>query len=234
MGHKVHPLSFRLGYNKTWSSLWYAKKQDFAKYLHEDRQIRQYIQKHFAQAAISRVGIERSSGRIRISLSTARPGIVIGRRGQDIDRLRDELHTMTQKEVLIDIKEIKQPALDAQLVAENIATQLERRVSFRRAMKKAVQTTMQAGALGVKVRSAGRLGGGEMSRVEGYKEGKIPLQTIRADISYGFKEARTTYGKIGVKAWIYVGDLIPEKGPSPRGKSQTEGKEFLGASAEKG
>ena len=230
MGHKVNPLSFRLGYNKTWGSLWYAKKQEFAKYLHEDRKIRQYIQKGFVQAAISRVVIERSSGRVRISLYTARPGIIIGRRGQDIDRLRDELHAMTQKEVLIDIKEVKHPALDAQLVAENIAMQLERRISFRRAMKKAVQTTMQAGALGVKVRSAGRLGGAEMSRVEGYKEGKIPLQTIRADISYGFREARTTYGKIGVKAWIYTGDLIPEKRLSPK-KSPGEGKEFSGAAS---
>lgn len=222
MGHKVNPLSFRLGYNKTWSSLWYAKKQDFANYLHEDLQIRKYIFKNFPQAAISRVGIERSSGRVRISLYTARPGIIIGRRGQDIDRLRDELHTLTQKEVLIDIKEIKRPSLDAQLVAENIATQLERRISFRRAMKKSVQTTMQAGALGVKVRSAGRLGGAEMSRVEGYKEGKIPLQTLRADISYGFREARTTYGKIGVKVWIYTGDAIPEK------------RRPLGAASEKG
>ena len=225
MGHKVNPLSFRLGYIKTWSSLWYAKKQDFPKYLHEDLQIRQYVQKNFAQAAISKVVISRSSGRVRITLYSARPGIIIGRRGQDIDRLRDELHAMTQKEVLIDIKEIKQPMLDAQLVADNIVVQLERRVSFRRAMKKAVQTTMQAGAKGVKVRAAGRLGGAEMSRVEGYKDGKIPLQTLRADISYGFKEARTTYGKLGVKVWIYTGDIVPEKRVVPTRVAQAEEKE---------
>jgi len=242
MGHKVNPLSFRLGYNKTWSSLWYAKKQDFTKYLHEDLKIRKYIQKNFSQAAISKVTIGRSSGRVRIALYTARPGIIIGRRGQDIDRLRDELHSLTQKEVLIDIKEVKQPTLDAQLVAENIATQLERRVSFRRAMKKAVQISMQSGALGIKVRSAGRLGGAEMSRVEGYKEGKIPLQTLRADISYGFKEAHTTFGRIGVKVWIYTGDIIPEKRlrsssekvAASRGTPAPEGKEpKKGVTAEK-
>ena len=225
MGHKIHPLSFRLGYIKTWSSLWYAKKQEFANYLHEDIKIRKYILKSFGQAAISKVTIARSSGRVRVALYTARPGIIIGRRGQDIDRLREELHAMTQKEVLIDIKEIKQPMLDAQLVADNIVVQLERRVSFRRAMKKAVQTTMQAGAKGVKVRAAGRLGGAEMSMVEGYKDGKIPLQTLRADISYGFKEARTTYGKLGVKVWIYTGDIVPEKRAVPMRIAQAEEKE---------
>lgn len=225
MGHKVNPISFRLGYIKTWSSLWYAKKQEFANYLHEDIKIRKYILKNFAQAAVSKVVIGRSSGRVRVALYTARPGIIIGRRGQDIDRLREELHSMTQKEVLIDIKEVKQPMLDAQLVAENIVTQLERRVSFRRAMKKAVQTTMQAGAQGIKVKSAGRLGGGEMSRTEGYKDGKIPLQTLRADIGYGFKEALTTYGKIGVKVWIYTGDIVPKKRSPLSGQLQEEGKE---------
>jgi len=206
MGHKTHPLSFRLGYTKGWSSLWYAKKQDFPKYLHEDLLLRKTILKNFAQAAISKVVIERSSGRVRIILYTARPGVIIGRRGADIDRLRDEMHGLTQKEVLVDIKEIKHPTLDAQLVAENIALQLERRISFRRAMKKAVQTTRQAGGQGVKVRCSGRLGGAEMSRTEGYKEGKIPLQTLKADIDYGFTEAKTTYGRIGVKVWIYKGD----------------------------
>ena len=168
--------------------------------------LRQTIMKNFTQAAISKVVIERSSGKVRIIIHTARPGVIIGRRGADIDRLRDDIHTLTQKEVIIDIKEIKNPSIDAQLVAENIALQLERRISFRRAMKKSVQTAMQSGAQGIKVRCSGRLGGAEMSRVEGYKEGKIPLQTIRADIDYGFTEAKTTFGRIGVKTWIYKGD----------------------------
>ena len=206
MGHKTHPLSMRLGYTKDWNSLWYAKKQDFSKYLHEDLLIRKTIKESFKQAAISRVVIERSSGRVRIVLHTARPGIIIGRRGADIDRLRDGIQSLTQKEITIDVKEVKNPAINGQLVSENIAIQLERRISFRRAMKKAVQLAMQSGAQGIKVRCSGRLGGAEMCRTEGYKEGKIPLQTLRADIDYGFTEAKTVYGQIGVKAWVYKGD----------------------------
>ena len=206
MGHKTHPLSMRLGYTKDWISLWYAKKQDFSKYLHEDLLIRKTIKKSFNQAAISKVVIERSSGRVRIVLHTARPGIIIGRRGADIDRLRDEIQTLTQKEISIDVKEVKNPGIDAQLVSENVAIQLERRISFRRAMKKAVQMAMQSGAQGIKVRCSGRLGGAEMCRTEAYKEGKIPLQTFKADLDYGFTEAKTVYGQIGVKVWVYKGD----------------------------
>ncbi len=227
MGHKTQPLSLRLGWTKSWSSLWYAGKHDYAKYLHEDFLIRETIKKNFKQAAVSRVVIERSSGQVRIILHTARPGMIIGRRGQDIDRLRDEIQGLTQKEISIDVKEVKNPAIDAQLVSENIAIQLERRISFRRAMKKGVQLALQSGALGIKVRCSGRLGGAEMSRTEGYKEGKIPLQTFKADIEYGFTEAHTIYGKIGVKVWIYKGEsplpgekekesVTPEKGKVPK------------------
>ncbi len=206
MGHKTHPLSLRLGFTKDWNSLWYAKKQDFAKYLHEDLLIRKTIRKNFKQAAISKVVIERSSGRVRIILHTARPGIIIGRRGADIERLNEEIRTLTQKEIVIDVKEVKNPAIDGQLVSENIAIQLERRISFRRAMKKAVQMAMQSGAQGIKVRCSGRLGGAEMCRTEGYREGKVPLQTLKADIDYGFTEAETAFGQIGVKVWVYKGD----------------------------
>ena len=212
MGHKTHPLSMRLGYTKDWNSLWYAKKQDFSKYLHEDLLIRKTIRETFKQAAISKVVIERSSGRVRIVLHTARPGIIIGRRGADIDRLRDEIQSLTQKEISIDVKEVKNPAIDGQLVSENVAIQLERRISIRRAMKKAVQLAMQSGAQGIKVRCSGRLGGAEMCRTEGYKEGKIPLQTLKADIDYGFTEAKTVYGQLGVKVWVYKGDApLPGK-----------------------
>lgn len=202
----------RLGWTKDWNSLWYAKKEDFAKYLHEDLLIRKTIRGSFKQAAISKVVIERSSGRVRIILHTARPGIIIGRRGADIDRLRDEIQSLTQKEISIDVKEVKKPTMDAQLISENVAIQLERRISFRRAMKKAVQMAMQSGALGIKIRCSGRLGGAEMCRSEGYKEGKIPLQTLRGDIEYGFTEAVTVYGQIGVKVWVYKGDApLPGK-----------------------
>ena len=212
MGHKTHPLSLRLGWTKDWNSLWYAKKQDFSKYLHEDLLIRKTIRETFKQAAISRVVIERSSGKVRVVLHTARPGIIIGRRGADIDRLRDEIQRLTQKEISVDVKEVKNPSIDAQLISENVAIQLERRISFRRAMKKAVQIAMQSGAQGIKIRCSGRLGGAEMCRTEGYKEGKVPLQTLKADVNYGFTEAKTVYGQIGVKVWIYKGDAqIPKK-----------------------
>lgn len=211
MGHKTHPLSLRLGWTKDWHSLWYANKQNFSKYLHEDLLIRETIQKSFNHAAISKVVIERSSGRVRIILHTARPGIVIGRRGSDIDRLRDDIQSLTQKEVLIDVKEVKNPAIDAKLVSENVALQLERRIAFRRVMKKAIQLALQSGALGIKVQCSGRLGGAEMCRTETYKEGKFPLQTLKGDIEYGLTEAKTIYGKIGVKVWVYKGDS-----PSPK------------------
>lgn len=211
MGHKVNPLSFRLGYIRTWRSRWFAKKKDFADNLHEDIVIRKYVKTSFSAAGISNIEIERASNRARVIIYTARPGIVIGRKGADIDRLRDELQEKTKKEIYIDIKEVKNPAIEAQLIAENIAFQLEKRVAFRRAMKKAVQQSRAGGALGIKVKCSGRLGGAEMSRAEGYKEGKIPLQTFRADIDYGFAEALTTYGLIGVKAWVYKGDILEKK-----------------------
>ena len=211
MGHKVPPLANRLGFTRTWNSRWFAKKQAFGLLLNEDVRIRQTLHKSLGNAAVSRVEIERTASKIRVIIHSARPGIIIGRRGADIDRLREDLHGLTKREIAIDIKEVKNPAVDAQLVAENIAFQLERQVSFRRAMKRAVQLAMTAGGLGIKVRCGGRLGGAEMSRVESYKEGKIPLGTFRANIDYGFAEAKTTYGRIGVKCWIYKGDSILPK-----------------------
>lgn len=214
MGQKVHPTSFRLGYTKTWSSLWYADKKTFAKCLHEDIKIRKHVQKAFAQAAIARVDVERASEKIRVNIYTARPGVIIGRKGADIDRLREELQKITgNKEVHVNIREIKNPAIEAQLIAENIALQLEKRIAFRRAMKKAIQQATDAGAKGIKIQTKGRLGGSEIARAEGYLEGKVPLQTLRADIDYGFAEAMTTYGKIGVKVHVYKGDIIKRPGP---------------------
>lgn len=211
MGQKVHPYGIRLGFIKDWKSSWFAKKKDFPELIQEDLKIRRYIKKNFANAGIANIEIERASGRARIILHTSRPGVVIGRRGADIDRLRDELQEITKKNIFIDIKEIKNPGTEAQLVAENIAFQLVKRVAFRRAMKKALQIAMDAGAGGIKIACAGRLGGAEMSRREGYRKGKIPLQTFRSDIDYGFTEARTTYGAIGVKVWIYKGEVYPKK-----------------------
>lgn len=211
MGHKVNPISMRLGYIKNWKSRWFARKKDFADFLHEDLVIRKYVKKNFSAAGVASIDIERASNRAKVIIFTARPGIIIGRKGADIDRLRDDLQDKTKKEIYIEIKEIKNPAIEAQLVAENIAFQLEKRIAFRRAMKKAVQQAMNSGALGIKVKCAGRLGGAEMSRTEGYKEGKVPLQTFRADIDYGFTEAHTTYGLIGIKSWIYKGDILDKK-----------------------
>ncbi len=203
MGHKVPPLANRLGYTKMWISRWYSKRQNFGTLLLEDEKIRLHIKKSLNNAAISKIEIERTLSKVRVIIHTARPGIIIGRRGADIDRLREDLHRLTNRELVIDIREVKNPAIEPQLIAENIAFQLERQVTFRRAMKRAVQLAMNSGAKGVKVRCAGRLGGAEMSRVESYRDGKIPLGTFRADIEYGFAVARTTYGAIGVKSWIY-------------------------------
>lgn len=211
MGHKVNPIGFRIGYIKNWQSRWFARKNDFPNLLIEDLKLRKYIKAKLQSASVSKVEIERVGEKIRFNIYTARPGIIIGRRGADIDKLRDELQGMAKKEVFIDIKEVKVPQADAQLISENIAFQLEKRIAFRRAMKKALQAAMSAGALGVKVSASGRLGGAEMSRRETYREGKIPLHTIRADIDYGFFEALTTYGLIGVKAWIYKGEILPAK-----------------------
>jgi small subunit ribosomal protein S3 len=203
MGQKVHPFGFRLPVNRNWRSVWYAGKKDFPVYLYEDHLIRGYLKKRLEGAAISKIIIERAASRVRVTLHTARPGLVIGRKASELDKLKEEVRALVpEREILLDVKEIKTPELDAQLVAENIAIQLERRISFRRALKKAVQTTMDFGAEGVKVRCAGRLGGGEIARSEQYREGKVPLHTLRANIDYGFAEANTVAGKIGVKVWI--------------------------------
>lgn len=223
MGQKVHPISFRLGFIKTWSSLWYANKKDFSRFLHEDLKIRKHVRKMFAQAAISKVEIERASEKIRVNIFTARPGVIIGRKGADIDRLREDLQGMTgNKEVHINIKEIKNPAVEAQLIAENIALQLEKRIAFRRAMKKAIQQAMDSGGKGIKIQTKGRLAGSEIARAEGYLEGKVPLHTLRADIDYGFAEAMTTYGKIGVKVLVYKGDIIKKESLKPERPAKKE------------
>jgi len=207
LGQKVNPIGLRLGIIKTWESRWYAGK-NYADYILEDYKIRQYIKKKLFHAGVSRIEIERSSKRIRIRIFTSRPGIVIGKKGAEISLLKNEIEKMVTHEVLIDIREIRKPEIDAQLVAENVALQLERRIAFRRAMKRAVSSTMRFGALGIKIICAGRLGGAEMARTEWYHEGRVPLHTIRADIDYGFTEARTTYGIIGIKVFIFKGEIL--------------------------
>ena len=209
MGQKVHPHGFRVGVIKDWSSRWYADKKNFNEYLLEDYKIREYVKKKLFISGISKTEIERAANKIKINISTAKPGLVIGKGGAGIDELRKELELMTNKSVLLNISEIKSPELDAQLQAENIASQLEKRISFRRAMKQAMSRTMKLGAKGIKTACAGRLGGAEIARTEHYHDGTIPLQTLRADIDYGFAEANTTYGKIGVKTWIYKGEVLP-------------------------
>jgi small subunit ribosomal protein S3 len=201
VGQKVHPTGFRLALTKSWVSRWYAEN-DFGKFLQEDLKIRKYLKKKLYQAGISKIAIERATNKIRINIFTSRPGMVIGRKGAEIDQLKKELQGLTDKEVHINIHEVKRPDLDAQLVAENIALQLIRRVAFRRAIKKSVTTALKFGALGVKVCCSGRLGGAEIARTEWYREGRVPLHTLRAQIDYGFAEALTTYGLIGVKVWI--------------------------------
>jgi small subunit ribosomal protein S3 len=211
MGQKVNPHGLRVGIIKDWDSRWYAEA-DFADYLVEDNKIRKFVKDKLFSAGISKVEIERSSDRVKLIIHTAKPGVVIGRGGSAIEALKKEIQTMTTaKKVLIDIKEIKRPDKDAQLVAENIAQQLENRISFRRAMKSCMQRTMRAGALGIKTAVSGRLGGADMARTEFYSEGNIPLQTLRANIDYGFAEADTTYGKVGVKAWVYHGEVLPAR-----------------------
>ncbi|HQA60798.1 MAG TPA: 30S ribosomal protein S3, partial [Tepidanaerobacteraceae bacterium] len=204
MGQKIHPHGLRVGIIKDWDSRWYSEK-DFADQLLEDYKIRQYIKKKLYQAGISRIEIERAAKRIRVTVNTAKPGMVIGKGGSGVDELKAELEQMTDKQVSINVVEIKNPDIDAQLVAENIASQLERRISFRRAMKQAISRALKSGAKGIKTMVSGRLGGAEIARSEMYHEGTIPLQTLRADIDYGFAEAHTTYGRIGVKVWIYKG-----------------------------
>lgn len=202
MGQKVNPIGFRITITKDWRSRWYADKKDFGNLLHEDLMVRKMVMKQLKDAAVPEVIIERYANRARITIYTARPGIVIGRKGQDVEKLREKISEMTGKEIYIEIKEIKTPDLNAQLVSENIALQLERRISFRRAMKRALQMAMELGALGIKVECGGRLNGAELARRESYKRGKIPLHTLRANIEYGTTQAETTYGVIGVKVWI--------------------------------
>lgn len=215
MGQKTNPVGLRVAVNKDWRSKWYADKKEFGKLLEEDRRIRELLKKKLESASVPRILIERATNRCRITILTARPGVVIGRKGAEIDKIKEELSRMTGKEVYVDILEIKQPETDAQLVAENVALQLERRVSFRRAMKKALQTAMDFGADGIKIRCAGRLGGAELARVETYHEGSVPLHTLRANIDYGFAEAFTVYGKLGIKCWICKGETKPDKAKAP-------------------
>lgn len=211
MGQKVHPYGFRLGYNKTWISNWYAKK-GYAEQLIEDMALRKHIFKTLAHAGISRVEIERSANRVRVNIHTARPGIIIGKKGLEVDRLKEELQkVMSGKQVNLNIKEVRRAELDAPLIAQNIALQLEKRVSFRRAMKKSVISALRFGAKGIKIRVSGRLGGAEIARSEWYREGRVPLHTLRADIDYGTAVSNTTFGIIGVKVWIYKGDILPVK-----------------------
>lgn len=211
MGQKVNPHGLRVGIIKEWDAKWYANDRDFADLLIEDNKIREYIKKKYYVAGVSRIAIERTANRVKINIHTAKPGIVIGKGGAGVEELKKEIEAMTKKSIIINIVEIKNPETDAQLVAENIAAQLEKRISFRRAMKQAIQRSMRFGIKGIKTSCSGRLGGAEIARSEGYHEGTIPLQTLRADIDYGFAEAHTTYGKIGVKVWIYKGEVLAKK-----------------------
>ncbi len=208
MGQKVNPVGFRLGVIRTWDSKWFHEK-NYAKWLHQDIRLREMVKEKLNAAGISKVEIERAASKVNISVHTARPGVVIGKRGSEIDKIKKDLQRHTDNEVFLNVVEVRKAETDAQLVAENIATQLERRIAFRRAMKKAVQTALKFGAKGIRVACSGRLGGAEMSRYEWYREGRVPLHTLRADIDYGFAEAKTTYGKIGVKCWIFRGEILP-------------------------
>ena len=210
MGQKVNPHGLRVGVIKDWDSKWYAEK-DFSDYLVEDYKIREFLKNKLGNAGVSKIEIERASDRVKVTIYTARPGVVIGKGGAEIEKVKAQLQKLIGRKLIVDIKEIKRPEKDAQLVAENIAEQLERRISFRRAMKSCMGRTMKAGALGIKAACSGRLGGADIARTEFYSEGPIPLQTLRADIEYGFAEADTTYGKVGVKVWIYKGEILPTK-----------------------
>lgn len=209
MGQKTHPKGFRLGISKPWDSKWYAGRQQYSKLVHEDKKIRDYLKEKLFHAGVSLIEIERASDHVTVNIFTARPGLVIGKKGAGIDSLKLDVAKFTKDAIEINIKEVRRAELDAQLVAENVAMQLERRVAFRRAMKKAVQAALKHGALGIKIMCAGRLAGAELARTEWYREGRVPLHTLRADIDYGLAEAKTTYGIIGVKAWVYKGDVLP-------------------------
>lgn len=219
MGQKVHPIGFRVGITRGWNSHWFAK-HNFGDLLLDDLRIRKYVKERLSHAGVSNVEIERASERARINIWTARPGIIIGKRGAEVDRLKADLQELTGNQVNVNIKEVRKAEMDAQLVAENIAMQLERRIAFRRAMKKAVTSALRFGAKGVKIQCSGRLGGAEIARTEWYREGRVPLQTLRADIDYGFAEGKTTYGIIGVKVWIFRGEMIRQARKTP---SQTLG-----------
>ncbi len=212
MGQKVCPIGIRLGITRTWDSRWFAEKSRYTELLHEDLEIKRFVKRQFYQAGISRIEIERTAAeRVRVVIHAARPGMIIGRKGQEIEILRRRLNEMTGKDVYIDIREVKRPEIDAQLVAENVALQLTRRVAYRRAMKRVISSALRLGALGIKVMVSGRLGGAEIARKEWYREGRVPLTTLRADLDYGFAEAKTTYGIIGVKVWIFKGEIIEKK-----------------------
>ena len=229
MGQKVHPIGFRLGIIRTWESNWYAEK-DYAQLLHEDLKLRDYLKERLHHAGISKVEIERAAGKAKINIFAARPGIIIGKKGSEVEALKKELAKLTDKEVFINIQEVRKPEIDAQLVAENVALQLVRRVAFRRAMKKAVTQSLKFGAQGIKIECSGRLGGAEMSRREWYREGRVPLHTLRADIDYATSSAHTTYGVIGIKVWIFKGEVLgglpihQEEQPKPQSKRKGRGK----------
>ncbi|MBI5063123.1 MAG: 30S ribosomal protein S3 [Desulfatitalea sp.] len=216
MGQKVNPIGLRLGIVKTWESRWFADKK-YGEYIQQDSKLRTFVKKKLFHAGVSRIEIERSAKRIRLRIYTARPGIVIGKKGSEIERLKQDIEKTVSQEVMIDIQEVRKPEIDAQLVAENVAMQIERRVAFRRAMKRGVTSAMRFGAQGVKIICSGRLGGAEMARREWYREGRVPLHTLRADIDYGFTEARTTYGAIGVKVYIFKGEILKKEEPQVQG-----------------
>lgn len=218
MGQKVHPVGFRLGVVKDWDSKWYANKLDYADLLHEDLEIKRLIKQRFFQSGVAKTEIERAANRAKVTIHTGRPGMVIGRGGTEVDKLRKDLEAMTGRQVQVNIVEVKTPETNAQLVAESIAFALERRISFRRAMRQAQTRAIRLGAQGIKVMCSGRLGGAEIARTEWNPEGSIPLHTLRADIDYGFAEANTTFGKIGVKVWIYNGEILPERAPQKQAK----------------
>ena len=209
MGQKVHPYGFRLGYNKNWQSRWFSKKE-YSGYVYEDRKVREFIKKKLYHAGISKIEIERAAEKVRLIVHTARPGIVIGRKGVEIEKLRNDLKRKFGREFIIEVNEVRRPETDAQLVAENVAVQLERRVAFRRAMKRTIALTRKFGAEGVKISCAGRLGGADIARTEWFRDGRVPLQTLRADLDYGYAVAKTTYGVIGIKVWIFKGEILDE------------------------
>ncbi|MEM7462384.1 MAG: 30S ribosomal protein S3 [Pseudomonadota bacterium] len=228
MGQKVNPVGMRLGINRTWDSRWFANKTEYGKLLHEDLLIREYLEKELAAASISKIVIERPHKKCRVSVHSARPGIIIGKKGADIEKLRKKLGEMTASEVHINIVEVRKPELDATIVAQSIAQQLERRVAFRRAMKRSVQSAMRLGALGIRINCSGRLGGAEIARMEWYREGRVPLHTLRADIDYGTAEAKTAYGICGVKVWIFKGEIL-EHDPMASERRAMEGQEQGGS-----